>query len=666
MAQNNRQRSNVPDQFDDEFGIHELTPDFLVDPRHNRSQIEPMVHEQLHQSTLPQPGQSESFPLVNIQQEGQSSNPQLSLTGLPTFSSNYSEQRLSSPQTHFTPVRHAIAGPSSESMLNYSNPMNSARQTGEFVDPINSSNSSDVERLDQPIESYNFTSQSPSISLSEPTKSPIAMSPFLIPSTVASMTNSGISDSNSIERGNEMNESQMQMLLQPSLTIPSVDVAAFHAREMSRSGSGSTIFPIRSMHSQQTPFTTDSGNPQQMIDPYQTQDYGRSLFQSQIPSFQGAPQGFGTNDQRENSSTMSNLSSGSNTGISFDNQYSTHGNAPSQEQRLYFHRVEDMARNIVRPTQTPLSNSQNLNFGRSQFRLDSQSNFNRISSNSTRFAQNISMPSSSTQHRNITHRRVPAACNFCRIRKLRCDGNTPCRQCARRMIQCIYSEAAENRRQRRATVSAFTPSSMRTNTFGDRNVNANVARQNQGSSLPFTSTADSAANVVQPSNLQTSLSRLQSSNQDIQQNSNSSLENQRNVRNRTFEPPGQVLQSQQVQSSPFDDHRFRFSDSQIPSNTPLGTPQDIRYNEPNSGNHSQIGGLPTNWFPVSLHAPHRVPATGGNPAASSIVVGRQNTGQIGTQKSSSLQFGTTNNDWSNPPSSQTDRSMSNQDANRPQ
>ncbi|SPO20147.1 uncharacterized protein UTRI_00543_B [Ustilago trichophora] len=35
--------------------------------------------------------------------------------------------------------------------------------------------------------------------------------------------------------------------------------------------------------------------------------------------------------------------------------------------------------------------------------------------------------------------RARVACTFCRVRKLRCDGATPCRHCERRSIECIYA-----------------------------------------------------------------------------------------------------------------------------------------------------------------------------------------------------------------------------------
>ncbi|KAI3482739.1 hypothetical protein L1887_54495 [Cichorium endivia] len=37
--------------------------------------------------------------------------------------------------------------------------------------------------------------------------------------------------------------------------------------------------------------------------------------------------------------------------------------------------------------------------------------------------------------------RARVACSFCRLRKLRCDGATPCRHCERRSIDCVYASA---------------------------------------------------------------------------------------------------------------------------------------------------------------------------------------------------------------------------------
>ncbi|KAI0077003.1 hypothetical protein K474DRAFT_1596898 [Panus rudis PR-1116 ss-1] len=39
---------------------------------------------------------------------------------------------------------------------------------------------------------------------------------------------------------------------------------------------------------------------------------------------------------------------------------------------------------------------------------------------------------------NITPRRTPMACTFCRGRKLKCDGRTTCANCVRRGIPCVY------------------------------------------------------------------------------------------------------------------------------------------------------------------------------------------------------------------------------------
>ncbi|EIW56468.1 uncharacterized protein TRAVEDRAFT_127240 [Trametes versicolor FP-101664 SS1] len=35
-------------------------------------------------------------------------------------------------------------------------------------------------------------------------------------------------------------------------------------------------------------------------------------------------------------------------------------------------------------------------------------------------------------------RRTPMACQFCRGRKLKCDGRTMCANCHRRGLQCVY------------------------------------------------------------------------------------------------------------------------------------------------------------------------------------------------------------------------------------
>lgn len=48
-----------------------------------------------------------------------------------------------------------------------------------------------------------------------------------------------------------------------------------------------------------------------------------------------------------------------------------------------------------------------------------------------------------------SQRRAATACNFCRARKLRCDGNAPCRQCARRDIECVFSQPNPSKRKRK-------------------------------------------------------------------------------------------------------------------------------------------------------------------------------------------------------------------------
>lgn len=46
-------------------------------------------------------------------------------------------------------------------------------------------------------------------------------------------------------------------------------------------------------------------------------------------------------------------------------------------------------------------------------------------------------------------RRASTACNFCRARKLRCDGSAPCRQCARRDLECVFSQSNLTKRRKK-------------------------------------------------------------------------------------------------------------------------------------------------------------------------------------------------------------------------
>ncbi|KAF9784501.1 hypothetical protein BJ322DRAFT_1064788 [Thelephora terrestris] len=42
----------------------------------------------------------------------------------------------------------------------------------------------------------------------------------------------------------------------------------------------------------------------------------------------------------------------------------------------------------------------------------------------------------------ITPRRTPMACQFCRGRKIKCDGRSTCANCNRRNIPCVYVPVA--------------------------------------------------------------------------------------------------------------------------------------------------------------------------------------------------------------------------------
>ena len=66
-------------------------------------------------------------------------------------------------------------------------------------------------------------------------------------------------------------------------------------------------------------------------------------------------------------------------------------------------------------------------------------------------------PSAVALPRRSGHDRAPAACNLCRLWRVRCSGGQPCSLCARRSAACIFTPVAKGGRPRRA-VSAAPPS----------------------------------------------------------------------------------------------------------------------------------------------------------------------------------------------------------------
>lgn len=53
--------------------------------------------------------------------------------------------------------------------------------------------------------------------------------------------------------------------------------------------------------------------------------------------------------------------------------------------------------------------------------------------------------------------RTPRACNVCKARKVKCDGNLPCQKCARSRINCVYSGSVKSRSDGRARSIAPKP-----------------------------------------------------------------------------------------------------------------------------------------------------------------------------------------------------------------
>lgn len=594
----NQQRSNSSNQHNYNLDLNQLrtssNPQNL--PQEN-FQIEQGRQQQQRNSPsgFQNFGQDDKNSVANAQRLNQFSNAApLYMTGdLPLSQDQFLQSR-------FTPTQFpSYASPSSSAIsFNNNNLSRTGDQTGRI--PFQSTSSNTFEPIENatPAHTATFRSHSASISLSEPTKSPAAMSPFMISgsgganSTVASENNySGNGESG------DLNDSQVQMLLQQPLKISSVEVAAFYAREMSRTASGSTIFPTGSVQSQE----------QMSFQPEQEQ----ALPQQQLPSsnrntFQLPAQrqiNYNTDDQRKGS-PFSGPAGGSATGmpLTFANQI--YDFSSSQEQSQQLQRMDN------RP-------GMNQSFARPQYPfVGSLPNYPKTSSNSTASSSNSNM------YRGITHRRVPAACNFCRMRKLRCDGNTPCRQCARRMIQCIYSEAAETRRQRRATVSTYPNSPATSTTMSSMSMaqfNNERSIQAQGSSF------STYSGILQP---------------DQRQNWTANDQ----VTASRVGPSNQQMQSHQFQQINFAEQQYRFSQPQVQPNAGIITQQDTNAqgNDSNVKSSSQIAGLPANWMPVSLHAPHRTALPGGS--SNSI----QNADQSNVQQKLSPYSMPTTNDLSIP------------------
>ncbi|MCO5565537.1 hypothetical protein L7F22_019211 [Adiantum nelumboides] len=539
------------------------------------------------------------------------------------------QDQISNFQSRFASSQYPSYNSSSSSsaLLNEDSQVNTNDSINSFQRANESEGSNDASDV---------VSHSRSISLSEPIQSPVAMPPYMIPSgggggsSSASEINYGGGGGNG--ESENMSDSHVQMLLQQPLTISSVEVAAFHAREMSRSGSGSRTFPAQY---QQAPYQNEQSNPSssRINTPPQQQQQ-----QQQIPLQGSNRKNFQLNldNQRTGTAFAGNLSSSASvSGMPFTFANQTYDMTPTQEQRpQQFQRNENIPESNL-PSQ---NNVQTLNFARPQYPFSGGlPNFNRASSNpiSTLASSSFSAsPASSSNQpfRSITHRRVPAACNFCRMRKLRCDGNTPCRQCARRMIECIYSEAAETRRQRRATVSTYPPSNLRRTTS-----NSNEVGRQQAQESPFYSSSIGLTGNS-PINFQLNQRQNWSSNDQFS--------------NRAEPSNSQAMQSQQFQQIQFAQQQQQRQYLFRSRPTELGPQQDNNLRANVSESNTQIAGLPANWMPVSLHAPRRAFPGGSTNPTSTIVT--QDSNQPNIQKTSPFLM-STHNDWSIPSTDERNR-----------
>lgn len=53
----------------------------------------------------------------------------------------------------------------------------------------------------------------------------------------------------------------------------------------------------------------------------------------------------------------------------------------------------------------------------------------------------------STHNSENIRRRIPKACNYCRQRKIKCDGDSPCVNCINHKIDCVYSKTIKKRKK---------------------------------------------------------------------------------------------------------------------------------------------------------------------------------------------------------------------------
>jgi hypothetical protein len=62
-----------------------------------------------------------------------------------------------------------------------------------------------------------------------------------------------------------------------------------------------------------------------------------------------------------------------------------------------------------------------------------------------RISKNIEKPNNSDS--SSLRRRIPKACNYCRQRKIKCNGDSPCLNCVNHKIDCVYSKTVRKRKR---------------------------------------------------------------------------------------------------------------------------------------------------------------------------------------------------------------------------
>lgn len=93
---------------------------------------------------------------------------------------------------------------------------------------------------------------------------------------------------------------------------------------------------------------------------------------------------------------------------------------------------------------------------------------------------------------NATKWRISKACQECRVKKIKCNGETPCQNCRLRSLGCVYREKARNRTRKVKPRTAAYESIM----SHDAMASSSLEPSDEGTNVPPTPVAEDAASVA--------------------------------------------------------------------------------------------------------------------------------------------------------------------------